>query len=313
MGGKSETTQQSSQQSQLTPWAPAGAALGGILSGLQPSIDNMSGTPQTNAAFDQLYANGSNPNPLGAAALGAAGSMLNGGANYDAATSMLNNSYANTARSLSPYTSGNAMDPTSNPALAQALQTNSTDVMNSVNPMFAAAGRLASPDNFQALGRGITQGSTGILQNAQTNQLNAINALQSAAGGTASGLSGADAARAGIQGGGIGNAANAYGVQNLGPQTMLNAALGKEQLPQQNAAALAGILGPLAQMFGQQNQSGSATGTSTMSGAQQAWGWMNALANLGKAFGGGGIGGGLGGISGFGGGGGGMASGGEAP
>ena len=27
---------------------------------------------------------------------------------------------------------------------------------------------------------------------------------------------------------GIGNAANAYGVQNLGPQTMLNAALGKE-------------------------------------------------------------------------------------
>ena len=60
--------------------------------------------------------------------------------------------------------------PPTHPALAQALATNSTDVINSVNPMFAAAGRLASPDNYQALGRGITQGSTGILQNASAEE-----------------------------------------------------------------------------------------------------------------------------------------------
>jgi hypothetical protein len=51
MGGKSETTQQSSQQSQLTPWGAATPGLQGILSGLDPSIANMGGTPQTNAAF----------------------------------------------------------------------------------------------------------------------------------------------------------------------------------------------------------------------------------------------------------------------
>jgi hypothetical protein len=287
MGGKSETTQQSSQHSQLSPWGAATPGLQGILSGLDPSIANMGGTPQTNAAFDALYANGSTPNPLAAPALGAAGSQLAGGANYGKATGILGNAYDATKEQLSPYTSGNAMDPSSNPALARALATVNSDVMGSVNPMFAAAGRLGSPDNYQALGRGIAQGSTGILQNAAQNQLGAIAQLSGAAGNTASGLTGADGTNAAIQSQGIGNAANAYGVQNLGPQTMLNAALGKEQLPQQNASALAGILGPLAQMFGQNNGSASSTGTSTMSGAQQAWGWMNSLANLGKAFGGG--------------------------
>jgi hypothetical protein len=288
MGGTSTTTGKTDNQSQLTPWGAATPGLQGILSGLDPSIANMGGTPQTNAAFDQLYANGSAPNPLATPAMGAAGSQLAGGASYGKATGILGNAYDTTKEQLSPYTSGNAMDPSSNPALARALATVNSDVMGSVNPMFAAAGRLGSPDNFQALGRGIAQGSTGILQNAAQNQLGAIAQLSGAAGNTASGLTSADATNAAIQSQGIGNAANAYGAQNLGPQQMLNAALGKEQLPQQNASALAGILGPLAQMFGQQNQSGSSTGTSTMSPAQQAWGWMNSFANLGKAFGGGG-------------------------
>jgi hypothetical protein len=150
--------------------------------------------------------------------------------------------------------------------------------------MFAAAGRLGSPDNYQALARGIAQGEAPVLQNAAGNQLNAINLANGAAGGAASGLLGADTANAGILGQGIGNAATAYGAQNLAPQALLSAALGLQNLPIQTATALLGALGPLAAQFGTQTGDSSSDGTSTLSPAQQAWGWMTSLGNLGKAF-----------------------------
>lgn len=284
MGGKSETTQQTSQQSQLTPWAPASGQIQGILAGLNPSIGNLTGTPAVNAAYSALMANAANPNPLGPLAMGAASSLLGGGPNYGAASNILNASYNRATSALSPYTSGSALDPMSNPALAQQLATVRQDVANSVNPMFAAAGRLGSPDNYQALARGETQGEGSILQNAASNQLNAINMANGAAGSTASGLVGADTANAGILGQGIGNAATAYGAQNLAPQALLSAALGQQQLPIQNATALLGALSPLAAQFGTQTGDSSSVGTSTMSPAQQAWGWMSSLANLVNAY-----------------------------
>jgi hypothetical protein len=287
MGGKSETTQQTSQQSQLTPWAPASGEIQGILAGLNPSIGNLSGTPAVNAAYSALMANASNPNPLGPLAMGAASSLLGGSPNYGAASNILNASYNRATSALSPYTSGSALDPASNPALAQQLATVRQDVTNSVNPIFAAAGRLGSPDNFQALGRGITQGEGSILQNAAGNQLNAINMANGAAGSAASGLIGADTANAGILGQGIGNAAAAYGAQNLAPQALLAAALGQQNLPIQTATALLGALSPLAAQFGTQTGNSTSEGTSTLSPAQQAWGWMNSLGNLVKAYKGG--------------------------
>jgi hypothetical protein len=284
MGGKSETTQQTSQQSQLTPWAPAAGQIQGILSGLAPSIGNLAGTPAVNDAYSALIANASNPNPLGPLALGAATSLLGGAPNHGAASNILDAAYDRATSALSPYTSGSALDPASNPALAQQLATVRNDVTGSVNPMFAAAGRLGSPDNYQALARGIAQGEAPILQNAAGNQLNAINMANGAAGGAASGLVGADAANAGILGQGIGNAATAYGAQNLGPQALLAAALGQQQLPLQNASALMGILSPLAAQFGTQTGDSNSVGTSTLSPAQQAWGWMTSLGNLAKGF-----------------------------
>jgi hypothetical protein len=280
MGGTSQTTQQTSQQSQLTPWAPASGDIQGILSQLTPSIQNLSGTPAVNDAYSALIANASNPNPLGPLSMGAATSLLGGGQNYGNAANILNAAYNRTASALSPYTSGSALDENSNPALAQQLATVRQDVSNSVDPTFAAAGRLGSPDNYQALARGIAQGESPILQNAASNQLNAINMANGAAGGTASGLIGADTANAGILGQGIGNAATAYGAQNLAPQALLSAALGQQNLPIQNASALMGILGPLAAQFGTQTGNSSSFGTSTMSPAQQAWGWMSSLGKL---------------------------------
>jgi hypothetical protein len=89
MGGKSETSQQTSQQSQLTPWAPASGQIQGILAGLNPSVGNLSGTPAVNSAYSALMANASNPNPLGPLAMGAATSLLGGGPNYGAASNIL--------------------------------------------------------------------------------------------------------------------------------------------------------------------------------------------------------------------------------
>src|ERR1700751_3283505 len=171
MGGKSETKQQTTQQSQLTPWDQASGRIQGILSGLDPSIANLAGTPGVTAAYNQLAANAQNPTPLGSLALGAGASLLGGGANYGKASGILGDAYGRAATSLSPYTSGNPFDPGSNPALAQQLATVRQDGPNSVNPMFPAAGRLGSPDNYQALARGIAQGESPILQNAASNQL----------------------------------------------------------------------------------------------------------------------------------------------
>jgi hypothetical protein len=289
MGGTSTQQQQSTQQSQLTPWAPAAGALNGLINNVTPLANNLNGGPDVQSALGKLSAVGQGANPLADPSMNAAASQLGGAQNYGQATGILSDAYGKTQSALSPYTTGNPYDLQSNPALAQALGTVNTDVMNSVNPMFAAAGRLASPSNYQALGRGITQGSTGILQNAATNQLNAINSLQGAAGNTAGGLLGADAANAGIQSQGIGNAATAYGTQTLGPQLQLQSALMGNQLPIQNAQSLAGILGPLAGMFGQQTGSGTQSGSQTLSPAAQAWGWINSLSGAYKnlGFGGG--------------------------
>jgi hypothetical protein len=45
-----------------------------------------------------------------------------------------------------------------------------------------------------------------------------------------------------------------------------------------------GILSPLAAQFGTQTGDSNSVGTSTLSPAQQAWGWMNSLANVVKAY-----------------------------
>jgi hypothetical protein len=283
MGGTSTTTGKSEQQSQLTPWDQTSGRIQGILGGLDPAIANLSGTPDAIAGYNQLQANAQNPNPLGRLAMDAGTSLLGGGANYGKASGILGDAYGRTAAQLAPYTS-DPFDPQSNSALGRQLATINQDVMNSVNGMFAAAGRGGSPDNYQAIARGIAQGAAPLLQSAASNQLNAIDMANNAAGRAASGLIGADTANAGILGQGIGNAGAAYGTQNLGPQAFLDAALGKAQLPLQNAQALMGILGPLAAQFGKQTGNSTSTNEQTMSGAQQAWGWANAAANLGKAF-----------------------------
>jgi hypothetical protein len=191
----------------------------------------------------------------------------------------VNSGYNAAANALAPYLAGNALDPSSNPALAAQLGAVSTQVQNTVNPTFAAAGRLASPANAAAIAQGIAQGDSGILQNAAGNQLAAASALGGLANSTGGVLGNLDATNAGILTSGINNAANAFQLPNLGAQTQLAAALQQSQLPIQNAAALGGILGPIAGQFGTQTGSGTTDGSSTLSGAQQ-------FAQIGQGLGG---------------------------
>lgn len=283
MGGTSKSSSDTQSSQQTTPYAPAAAGLQGILGGLNPSIATAGGTPQTAGAFDQLYANAAQGNPYASGIGSATAGQLGGAQNYGNATGILNNAYGNLQSQLSPYTSGNAMDPSSNPALAQQLATVNADVSGQVNPMFAAAGRLASPDNYQALARGITQGSTGILQNAASNQLSAANSVYGAGANTAGGLLGADTANANIQNSGINNTAAALAAPNYGATQALGIANAQQNMPVSNYAQLAGILGPLAGMFGTQTGTSSTQGTQTASPAAQAMGWINAFSGLANA------------------------------
>lgn len=286
--GTSETTQQSQNTQQTAPWDQAAPGLQGILGGLAPSIGSARGTPWTTDAFNQLYTNAQNGNPY-AGAIGAdTAGQLGGAQNYGNATGILNNAYGDLKSQLSPFTQGNPFDPSSNPALAQQIATVNSDVSGQVNPMFAAAGRLGSPDNYQAMARGITQGSTGILQNAATNRLSAANSVYGAGANTAQGLLGADTVNTNIQNSGIGNAPAALAAPNYGPEQILGIANAQQQMPVQNLAQISGILGPLAGMFGKTQGNSQTQGTNTMSPAQQAWGWINSFANLNKSFSGGG-------------------------
>jgi hypothetical protein len=149
-----------------------------------------------------------------------------------------------------------------------------------VNPTFAAAGRLGSPDNAMAVARGISQGEAQAYQNAQQNQLQAAGLLNSTAGGTASGLTGADVANAGIQSQGINNAANAYGAQTLGSQALLNVGLTGASLPLTFGQQLMSIFAQPAATFGQNTGNSNTDSTQTMSPAQEAMGFGNMIANL---------------------------------
>ncbi len=270
MGGTSSTTQSSTQQSQLQPYGPAQSGLNGILGSLYPSTQNLGVTPGITNAFNTIEQNATqNGNPYAAPAANAALTQLGGGPNFTAASGLVNGGYNAAAAALSPYLSGNAFDPTRNPALASELGAVAQQVQNTVAPMFAAAGRMGSPAMAQAMAAGITQNDAPILQNAASNQIGAAGSLGGLANSAGGILGNLDAGNSAIQSAGINNAAAAYNMANLGPQAYLAAALQQSQLPIQNAATLGGILSPIAAQFGMQTGSGSSEGTTTMSPAQQ--------------------------------------------
>jgi hypothetical protein len=93
----------------------------------------------------------------------------------------------------------------------------------------------------------------------------------------------------GNQGQGVNAATSALTAAQQPYQQMLQLGQLQTGLPLQTLQALSQIGIPIAGLGGTTNQTGTTTGTgsvlqqNTLSPAQQAWGWMNAFGNLGKA------------------------------
>jgi hypothetical protein len=169
MGQNSQTTQQSQNQ-QTSPWGP-----------VIPSLENLIGqiggggslTPNQQTAYNNLW--------------GAAGGIPNFGAQGSTAVNNLYNSnngipqqqqvaqdYTQYAGMLAPYLGANYTNPMTAPGMGAALSTMNQDITNQVNGEAAASGRTGSPDNTQALARGLSQGEGQLL----TNEYNTLSGQQ---------------------------------------------------------------------------------------------------------------------------------------
>ncbi len=266
MGGQSSTTQ--TQQSQSAPWQAAQPMLQGILGQLGADLGNTGLTSAESGALDTLQRNAALGNPYAGQIGSYAQSLLNGGGANAQAPNVQSN-LANFQSQLSPYASGSMIG--NNPALAAQLAQIQTDVGNSVNSQFAAAGRDFSSANQMAYGRGVAAAEAPVIA-AQYNQdvanrLAAANALYNAGNTTANTLAGMQQNYLSNQGQGVSAAQAALDAQNYGANATLSEEAQRRGIPVQALGLLAQIGTPIAGLGTQSN--GTTTGTQDMSGLQQ--------------------------------------------
>jgi len=266
MGGQSSSTQ--TQQSQTAPWEAAQPMLQGILGQLSTGLSNTGLTAAETGAINTLQSNAAKGNPYAGQIGGYAQSLLSGGG-ADAQAGNLRDNLGAFRSQLTPYANGSMVG--NNPALAAQLAQIQTDVANSVNGQFAAAGRDFSGANQMAYGRGVAAGQAPVIA-AQynqdvANQLAAANALYGAGNTTAGALSGLQQNYLANQGQGVAAAQSALDAQNYGANATLAAEAQRRGIPVQALGLLAQIGVPIAQL-GKQS-SGTTTGTQEVSGAEQ--------------------------------------------
>lgn len=279
MGGKSTSTQTSS--STTAPWEPAQPALKGILDQLNTLVPQAGLSPASSGAITELQANAQQGNPF-ASQITALTNNLFGGGGADAQSGNLTAALDEYRARLDPYASGSMVG--NNPALKAQLDTIMSDVGNSINAQFAAAGRDMSGANQQAYGRGVAQGIAPVLANQYNqdvaNQINAAGSLYGAGNTTAGLLSGLNQLGLSNAQAGAGMVPTVLEAQNYGPMQTLNLEQLKQSIPAQNLGLLAQIGIPIAGLGG--TQSGQTTGTQKMSGAQQFATIAGGLNNFGK-------------------------------
>lgn len=266
MGGTSRSSQM--QQSQSAPWAPAQPALTGILSQLQGQLGNTGLTGNESQALDQITANAKAGNPFAGDISSLATNLFQGGGATDQAGNIQSGLDAYKSQ-LTPFANGSMVG--NNPALKAQLDQIMSDVGNSVNSQFAAAGRDLSGANQMAYGRGVAQGIAPVLANQYNqdvnNQINAAGALYGAQNNTSGLLSGLNQQSLANRQAGSGVSNDALNAQNSGQNAVLQAEAQRRGIPVQALGLLAQIGVPIAGLGGQ--SSGTSTGTQQMSGAQQ--------------------------------------------
>lgn len=280
MGGESKQSQQTS--STTNPWEPAQGALKGILGQLDPLIANSGLSPASSGAIDQLQQSANQGNPFAGQINDFTTNLLNGGgANGQAGA--LQGGLSQFQGQMAKYADPN-YSSLNDPKLQAALAQIQSDVGNSVNSQFAAAGRDMSGANQQAYGRGVSAAQAPLI----LNQFNQDRALQQGAAGS---LYGAQNTTSGLLSGlnqqgltnqqqGMTNSADALAAKDYGASQTLKLEQLKKSLPAQNLGLLAQIGVPIAGTGGQ--SSGTSTGTKEDSLATQFGQFGAGLGGFGK-------------------------------
>ncbi len=271
MGTSSGTqSQQTQQQSQSNPWAPAQPELQSILADIGGVNPGVSGYQQ--GALSQGMNNASGLQNFTGQATNAANSFLGGDP-----TGLLGPAYQQYQNQVNPIANA-SLNPMQTPGFSNALGTVNNDITNQVNGEFAGAGRSGSGLNTQQLARGLGQGEGQMISN-QYNQ-NVSNTQ-----GAANGLLGAGMGTAGAMnqatGQGLGMASTVPGFAAQTPNAMLSAANQNYMLPLQQMGALENLTVPIAGLGGQTSGSSNSQGqtTQTMSPIQMMMALMGGGAN----------------------------------
>jgi len=248
--------------------------LQGILGQLGTGMNNTGLTSAESGPLTTLQNNAALGNPYAGQIGGYAQSLLNGGGATAQAPNVQSN-LATLQSRLTPFANGSMIG--NSPALAAQLAQIRTDVGNSVNSQFAAAGRDLSGANQMAYGRGVAAAEAPVIA-AQynqdvANQTAAVNALYNAGNTTANMLTGMQQNYLTNQGQGVSAAQSALDAQNYGANATLAEEAQRRGIPVQALSLLAQIGTPIAQLGHQTND--TTTGTQDMSGLQQ----FNALAS----------------------------------
>lgn len=255
-----ESTQNTTQQSQTDPWAPAQPALQGILSQLQGNLGNTGVTGAENNALNTVTNNSNAFSSQYAPQISSyANSLLSGGGATDQSGN-INQAYQTYQQQTNPLASNTDYNPYNTPGFADAIRTASSDITNGVNGQFAAAGRDFSGANSQALSRGLTQGLAPTIaaqynQNVQ-NQQGAAGNLYNAGNTTAGLQAGLQQQSLVNQGQGVTAAGQSLDAQNVGANATLMAEAQRRGIPVQALGLLAQIGVPIAGLGSQ------STGTS---------------------------------------------------
>lgn len=280
MGGTSKTTQ--TQSSTTAPWEAAQPTLQGILGQLQGNLGNTGVTGAETGALNTIVNNSNDGSATYAPMIADyAKNLLQGGGATDQAGNV-NANYQRYVDQTSPLASNTNYNPYETPGFKDAISALTGDITNQINGQFAAAGRDFSGMNSQTLGRGILQGIAPTIaaqynQNVQ-NQQGAAGNLVNAGNTNAGILAGLQQQKLANQGQGVTAAGQAVDTANAGANAMLMAEAQKRGIPVQALGLLAQIGIPIAGL-GSQN-SGTSTGESQMSGAQQFATIMGGLGSL---------------------------------
>lgn len=268
MGGESKQTQ--TQNSTTNPWEPAQPALQGMLSQIQTGLGNTALTGNETGALNQLTQNAGQASQFAPQIQSFAKDLLGGGGAMDQAGNV-NANYQRFQDQTNPLASNTNYNPYDTPGFRDAINTMTSDITNSTNGAFAAAGRDFSGANSQTLGRGLTQGLAPTIaaqynQNVQ-NQQGAAGNLYAGGNTNAGILSGFNQNRLGNQAQGVSAASAANDAQNAGANATLAAEAQRRGIPVQALGLLAQIGIPIAGLGSQ--STGTSNTTSQMSGADQ--------------------------------------------